>query len=308
MADTDEDLFDSALAGKPEVEETPEAPAKPETDKRPRDDEGKFSGKEPKPVEAKGETPKPEDKQQEIDHRVPLGEFLSLRERAQKAEAGEAEWKRQAEEGRARLAAWERKLAEKPQEHPKAIDPYEDPQGFVGQLQSGFRKEMQEARLTTNLQLAEMRHGTETLGKAYEAVMSAAMGGDLAPYQRVMQSPDQGEAMVHWYKEREALREIGTDPASYKQKALDAALQDPAFVAKAFELGLSNEELLGKAVEAARARAAGGNGAARPNTLTSFPPSMSRTPGGSSAVESDVPESDEDTFNRSVSGLRTSRR
>jgi hypothetical protein len=43
-------------------------------------------------------------------------------------------------------------------------------------------------------------------------------GQNPALYHQVMNSPSQGEAIVEWFKREQTMREIGTDPASFRER------------------------------------------------------------------------------------------
>src|SRR6185437_11435072 len=125
---------------------------------------------------------------------------------------------------------------EKPVEQPKQedIDPLLDPQGFAKSLQSSFEQRLSEERLNNNLAIAHVKHG-DKFEKAYNALLSAAQSGNRQIVPHMTSQPNPGEAIVRWYSEQETLREVGNDPASYKQKLLDEALKDPTYLAKAIE-------------------------------------------------------------------------
>ncbi|HVR10513.1 MAG TPA: hypothetical protein VMW75_20875, partial [Thermoanaerobaculia bacterium] len=131
--------------------------------------------------------------------------------------------------------------------------------------------------------LAVQIHGAELVEEAQAAFDGEVQQGRMHPLDnaRVFSSANPFEAAVQWHKQRKLLTEVGNDPKAYRDRLLNEALADPEF--------------LGRALEAARAQAAGRpvTVAARPQPRAStapaaagrapLPPSLNRQgpPGGS---------------------------
>jgi len=280
MRETETEILDSAFQDEPVKEQTektepePKAEAKADT---PHDETGKFKAKEEakeKPVEAKTEPEKSETVEDDKAN-VPSWRLREVADEKRALQAERDKLNTELAQMRVRMSA-----LEKPVEQPKQedIDPLLDPQGFAKKLQSSFEQRLSEERLNNNLAIAHVKHG-EKFEKAYNALLSAAQSGNRQIVPQLTSQPNPGEAIVRWYSEQETLREVGNDPASYKQKLLDEALKDPTYLAKA--------------IEAAKASAGQSNGQ---NNITRLPPSLSRTAGSSSHDADDGDDSDAAIF------------
>jgi hypothetical protein len=160
--------------------------------------------------------------------------------------------------------------AQPPQQQPSAPDSLVDQPGFIEYMRNEFRKELaqhqQQAatdRLNMNLEMAHLRHG-EKFEKAYEALLTQAQRGDRQIVQHFVRQANPGEAIMQWFSNNEVLRQVGGDPAAFKQKTREELLNDPEFLAQA--------------VERSRALATGGQGQP-PNTVVKLPPSISKATG-----------------------------
>ena len=201
-----EDFFDEAddaaieaSEAQPEpetVEEAPEAEAV-----EPAETGEQEQAEEP-------DSPPPGDDDKAITGRISA--LLDEREKRQAAErkAGELE-KRLAE-------------MEKPQEAPKPIDPYEDPEGFHDQQRAMVEQVALSQRVQTSKMFAEQQHGSEAVAEAY-AAFDAACNADpavAALSQSIIQNPHPMGEVVKWHQRQKLLDEIGEDPAAYRERII----------------------------------------------------------------------------------------
>jgi hypothetical protein len=280
VRETENEILSEAFQDTPAQEPEPVAePEKPEN----RDPEtGQF-----KATEQKTEPEKVTQTEQEPDEhgQVPSWRVREINEEKRGALARAEAAERERSELKSRLEAMERQLQQhqKPKEEPKQedIDPLIDPQGFAKRLETSFESKLREIQLNNNLALASVKHG-EKFDAAYNAFLQAAQQGDRVSYQSVMNSPNPGEAMVRWHAQQQTLKEVGSDPAAYKQKLLDDAMKDPAFQARVIEA------IKGGSVQQGQ----------RPNNITQLPPSLSRATGSKSgsSIEDDTDGSDRAVF------------
>lgn len=294
MADTDKELFEQALSDQPVETPAPEAAAPeaavetPPSEGQPRDPStGKFLPKagDPPPVEAAApaapEPPAQPERREE--HRIPLSEHLSEREKRQNAERERDDFRRQME-------AMNRRLAElsRPQPEPVAPpDPYADPNGF---MQHGIRQavdpiseRMDQMRDQFSRVMANRAFGAEVVSAARQALETEVATNPAARFeaQRMWQSDDPYGELVDWHKRKLALAEIGSDPSAYRTKLQDDLLKDPTFLARA--------------IEAAKTQATQpANGTRPPNV--SLPPSLNRTPGSGGQSLTAAPQTDAEIF------------
>jgi hypothetical protein len=292
----DKELFEHAMNDDP-APETPEAApveAEPEaaaTEGQPRDEHGKFVPK----AKAEGEAATPQTpavearpveqpKQKPVeqqDHRIPLSEHLSEREKRQAAERDRDELRRQAD-------ALTRQINELRQPKTEPPDPYADPQAFrdygVKEALSPFEKRLEDQRLGFSKLLAEEKHGAETVSTALAAIERELQTNPQArfEYQRIMASGHPYGELVAWNKRQAALKEVGEDPAAYRQRVLEEARKDPEFVKSI--------------IEAARGQAQEPVNGGQRSPNVKLPPSLNRTTGSGGQSPVTGPKTDGEMF------------
>ena len=228
-------------------------------------DEGSPEGKEPDKAPVEGAKPGDEKPAAETppviaEGRIPPGRLRQEAERARLAEAERDTLKAQVETERTNsrkevealnakfdglLAAirnqpqgLQPKVETKPEGPP---DIFEDPKGFADYIRNGQQGELQklqdalqEQRVETSLQIAHTKHG-EAFANAFETVkrLDANNPESRAIVQRIYASPNPGEALVQWHKRGEVLRQVGDDPAKYRESIAEetrkALMADPEF-------------------------------------------------------------------------------
>ncbi|MBV8664616.1 MAG: hypothetical protein JO107_16125 [Hyphomicrobiales bacterium] len=271
-----------AAEAETETSETPEAKAKTE------------------------EAPATEQRQDEHQGRVPAGRLREQTERTRAAETERDQLKAQVEAERANSrkeidalkAQFDGVLAalrqQQPTQQPKATEPpkpeappdlLENPTAFAEYVRKGgqteaqaLRQEMAAMRVETSLQVAHARHG-DTFQAAFDAVKQLDPNNqenrDLV--RRMYAAPNPGEALVQWHKRNEALKEVGDDPAKYRERIAEdtrkALMADPEFRKQIID------ELRGEAM-------AGDHG--RPRTVTRLPGSLNRAAGGNTRAPNDL--------------------
>lgn len=281
--DDDEDETESEEEGESEEEsgedETAAAKAKAEDGKDKEVDDGKSHKGEP-------------------EAHVPSVRLREQTERARKLEAERDELRKQLDTQKTEaqkaydalnakvegvLAAIQRGREPKPdQSEPKADtvpDIFEDPKGFVDHLTKGFQTELaqrdrrlEEMRVETSMAIAHSKHA-DVFSKAFEAIgkLDPRNPDDQQTVRRIYASANPGEALVSWHRRNETLREVGDDPAAYKQRVVDEARQAL----------MSDPEFRQQLVESMKAEAMGADG--KPvRTLTRLPKSLNGARGGSS--------------------------
>lgn len=209
------------------------------------------TGTTPEPVAAKpGETPPT---RTEPEGRVPPARMREANERARLAEAERDALKASAADTKAQLDLVMREIAAlktAPREPPKAVEPpkpeaipdiFEDPQGFAAHLQKGFQTELQRRdaqlsnlRVENSMAIAHAFH-KDAFEKAWENVnkLNPADPDARATVQRIMASPNPGEALVSWHKREQTRAEVGDDVVAYRDRVAketrESLLKDPEF-------------------------------------------------------------------------------
>lgn len=108
---------------------------------------------------------------------------------------------------------------------PTPPDPVQDPEGYHRFVADGVRQQIQSEiggfrsqQVEASMQSALFQHGEE-FQRAYQAVSSEINGNGNAGLREALRaSPNPGLAIIHWHRQQEALREIGNDPAAYRER------------------------------------------------------------------------------------------
>lgn len=266
-------LFESAMSNEPEaqaevvVEQVAEQPRGPD---------GKFAAKpEAEPVKEQVQIQAEPGKD---EANVPSWRLREISEERRLAITRAENAEREAAQFRERFAALERKNA--PQ--PEPVDIFADPNAWAEQQLSPFERRM--ADMQTNMVLGISRaqnyalHGKDAVNEAEKAVGEAMQSRDpevAGLRAKMLASDDPVGIAIEWHKSRSLLKETGGDLNAYREKALEAALNDPAFLAKALE----------------RAKVQAG-GQPQVQNRIQMPPSMSRIPTAQSAGDDDGDMSD----------------
>ncbi len=301
----DKELFASAVAD--EAPEKTEAPAQTQ-EERARDEKGRFvaAEKEAQP-EAKAEpekveqpaqqeqptqaaTEQPKTEQQE-EGNVPSWRLRELRE-ARDAEQRRADQEAQQRyQVQAELKAMQDELRKLQQPKQEPVDFFADPDKALQQhltpIEQRFEQLARDMTLRMSRTAAIAQHGADRVAEMEKAVAEAMQKNhpDMPMLVSQMRSSDDPvAAAMNWYQRDKLLKETGGDLSAYKNKLLDEALKDPAFVAKA--------------IESARTKA--GQGGTAP--IVQLPPSLNKTPAsGPSHVPDDGDMSDRGIFRHAMS-------
>lgn len=296
-----------------EGQHEPDDDNEPETEEVEGEESEQGEG-EPEPGKKEGETETEEvlKTKAETDEPAPKGRVPSarLREQTERTKAAETErdtLKTQLETERANsrkeidalnarldgiLAAIQRgqPTAQTSQDQPKVDsrpDLFENPQGFVTHLEQGLDSKLGQVlqrldaqRVETSMQIAAGIH-KDAFKNAFEAVskLDPRNPDDQMTVRRIYASPNPGEALVQWHKRNETLREVGEDPAAYKERIAketrEALMKDPQF----------RKQLLGDL----RAEASTGAEGGRPRTEVRLPKSLNGAAGGNTARDTADP-------------------
>lgn len=133
-------------------------------------------------------------------------------------------------------------------------------------------------RVELSMQIAQAVKG-ETFTTAFNALKSLNPRDPEAQItvRRIMSSDNPGQAVIDWHKQVETLREVGNDPAKYKERiraeAIEALKNDPEF-RKSLVEGMRDEAMTGN------------NG--KPRTAFRPPPSLNGIPGNGASGESHI--------------------
>lgn len=272
MAETTVPMDDKALMEGAFAAEPTEKPVEtPQENEKLRDELGRFAPKteqEPEPVVVQEQPVQPQ-KTEEDDKsgHVPSWRLREEREAREAATKRADDAARESFAFRQQMQDMQRRLEQlqKPKQEP--VDFFQNPdEAFQQRMtplqerQAEFESKLQ-FRMSRTMAIAE--HGAAAVKEMEEAVRKANREGH--PEIRMLSvqmdnSDDPVSVAMNWHKRSKLLEETGGDLTTYRQKALDDALNDPEFLAKALE----------------RARAQAGQPA---RSSINLPPSLSRAAG-----------------------------
>lgn len=212
------DTLESILSGAGEATPASE-PVKTEQPK-----EQVQEAQQPPAQEPEGDPAQAEDKEQGM---VPVAALHAERNKVKRYTEQVAEFQQKIAESDAK---WEQRISQllaaqqprpqAPAQAQQAPDIFDDPNAFVDH---GIRQAINpiQQQLFHNARLiAGVVHGQESVEAAVQAFDQLGNTGQLDPaeYQRIMSSPNPYDEAVKWHKRKTALDEIGSDPASYKER------------------------------------------------------------------------------------------
>lgn len=274
------ELFDAAVSDDPVIQEAEAPVAEAEVvAEQPRGPDGKFMPKAAEPEQpVQAETPEVKD-----EGAVPPWRLREMREERDAERARAENAAREAAQFRSEMEALRRQVAQQSAPKPEPVDIFADPNAWAEQQLSPLEQRMQS--LAANLTLRASRaenvaiYGRETVTAAEKAIGEAMQSQDpeLSGLRaKMMASDDPVGVAVEWHKSRSLLKETGGDLNAYRAKALEDALNDPAFLQKALD----------------RVKAQANNGQQKPRTEINMPPRLSRIPSAQSASDDDGDMSD----------------
>jgi hypothetical protein len=126
-----------------------------------------------------------------------------------------------------------------PQQQPQyQPDPFMDPDGYarvrINAELAPIRQHLWQQALRGQIADAHGAHGVELVKRAADEFDAAAPSLHPLEAQAVMQSANPYKAAVDWMRRRDMQKEVGTDPAAYRERVVAEALRrDPAFMRRA---------------------------------------------------------------------------
>lgn len=286
---TEQEIFDSAIAGDDDdldtAQQQQQPPSEGEAGKPPSDAE--QAAREPqqgtKPEAAQDAARQQE--QPQVQHQVPLKELLDTRERAQAAERRAQELERRFEEIE-RQRRQSEDAPKRPTPDQLAEQLFAEPETVMGQIFQAFEERLEKERQNRDfaetqreLAIAKRTHGAVFDEAWTNFVEQARHNPALEQAWRALPVWQRGDDIVAWHKQQQLVREVGSDPAAYRQRLQDDLLKDPAFVAKVIE----------------SARGQGQPNGSRPSSVTRLP-SLSRATAAASAHDADDGDDSEDAI------------
>jgi hypothetical protein len=278
------DLFQSAVSDEPIAQEVAE-PVEAEVG-QPRDDHGRFAPKvEAEPV--KEATPAPAADHGKDEANVPSWRLREIAEERRQAIARAEQAEREAAQFRADMEALRQQIAKQNAPQPEPVDIFADPNAWAQQQLTPFEQKMQQMQASLTLRASRAEniaiHGRDAVKAAEDAIDEAVKNRDpeIPGLQAKLRASDDPVGVaIEWHKSRSVLKETGGDLNAYREKALEAALNDPAFLAKALE----------------RAKA----GQQTPTSTIKLPPSLNRVAAAQVAGDDDGDGSDEALFRHAM--------
>jgi hypothetical protein len=271
----DKELMSAAMSDAPIAEkvEAPEpAPVAEASQDRPRDENGRFAPKaadEPAPVE------KVEAEQPEKEQGIPSWRLKEEAEARREAIREAEELRRQNWQRDQELAQLRQQLNQYTAPKQELIDPYSDLEGAIRQRMDPLQSQLQFNREQTKFATSEMLMRDKIGDEKFEELRSWALArtNDPAFEAKVMRSAHPWNETMRIQKQELALKEVGDDPAAYRQRILEEALKDPAYVGRAIEV----------------AKTMTGSNGQKPAPNISLPPSLNKA---SSSLSNEAADND----------------
>jgi hypothetical protein len=161
---------------------------------------------------------------------------------------------------------------------------FENPDGYVDHRLQPIQEQQAQMIDRFSRMMAVQQHGADQVNAALKELATEVQTNPAARFdaQRIWQAEHPYGELVNWHKNRQTLKEIGSDPAAYQKQLREQLLNDPEFVKQVIE----------KASGQARTPA---NGANRSSTEIDLPPSLATRAGAggnSSRAPADDPAAD----------------
>lgn len=156
-------------------------------------------------------------------------------------------------------------------------DKFVDPDGYDAWVEQQITqgRTAAENAFTERLINMSMADAHEKHGKAFETAFQSVSSLDrsnpanAAVLRNIREAPNPGAALMRWHQQQETLREVGGDPAAYRQKIAEETksqlLKDPEF----------RKQL----IEEMKAEAGGSTNSGRPRNIIRTPPSLNGASG-----------------------------
>jgi hypothetical protein len=274
-------LFESAMSNEPEAQA---GVVVEQVAEQPRSEDGKYAAKvEAEPVKEPIQAEPGKDK--EGSDAPPSWRLREMREERDAERARAENASREAAQFRAELEQFRRQNAPKPE----PVDIFADPNAWAQEQLSPIEQRMQNMQTTFILRASRAEnvavHGRDAVAAAENAIGEAMQARDpevSALRAKMLASDDPVGVAVEWHKSRSVLKETGGDLTAYREKALEDALNDPAFLAKA--------------LERANASSQQQNGQPAPKNVIKLPPSVGKIAAAQSASADGGDMSNESLF------------
>lgn len=185
-----------AEAEAPETPEEPEAEAPAEAPEQPEEPKQETGAKSPPPGED--------------GQRIPIIALLEEREKRQQYEAQVSQLQKRLQE------------LEEAQEPVQAPDMFEDPEGYQQHQQQAVAQAIWNNTLNNSESMVREVMGDEAVDKATEAFKAT---NDPTLWAKLQQERHPYKWLVQWHQQQELLAEIGSDPAAYRARIEQEAIE-----------------------------------------------------------------------------------
>lgn len=209
--------------------------AAPQAEAQPRDETGKFTGKAAPSYahdtisgeETGGAVTDPDIAAQAAVEgersKVPLAAVQAEREKRKQTENDNLELRRQMQEmsGQIKLLNERSTQPATPAEKPKPPNFWENPDEFLAERLAPVQQTMQQQRFEMSRMLAEEKLGAEVVKAADDALGELIQANDpavAALQAQIANSRHPYADLVAWHTKRQAMSEIGEDPAAYRER------------------------------------------------------------------------------------------
>lgn len=227
---SEQELFAAASAPDPVAETQPEqTAAEPESQPVQRDEKGRFAPKSEAPEQdAQSAQEQPIAEKPEAPATIPSHRLREETEAKRKAEQRAADLERMLMQQQAQLAAFMRQ-SQPAQPEPAKPEIWDNPDGWVREQITPVQHQFAQMREFYSRRLAEQTHGAEKVSAAFDALKAEVDAGRLdggAVKARLEASMDPYGEIMDWHRQTSAVREIGDDPAAYRERIRQEVLAE----------------------------------------------------------------------------------
>lgn len=268
-------LFESAMSNEPAQAEVVE-----HVEEQPRGPDGKFAAKPEAEPELTKEPALIQAESGKDDATIPPWRLREMREERDAA-------RNEAAQFRAEMDQLRRQAAQNAPK-PEPVDIFADPNAWAKEQFSPFEQRMQTMQTTLTLRASRAEniaiHGRDAVKAAEDAIDEAVKSRDPdipSLTAKLKATDDPVGVAIEWHKSRSLLKETGGDLTAYKAKALEDALNDPAFLAKALERANSQQD---------------SGGQPEPKNIIKLPPSVGKIAAAKAAASDGGDMSNESLF------------
>ena len=238
IAETEQEIHDSAFDNAPDDNDSDRSLEEMDPEDVVDDDiEEDNEDRDELPEEGEGEyddEPPRERQPERREFRIPGSRLKEESDARRAAETRERELQSRLDQLQGRLDAFER-TQRQPQTQPQQqqdppADMFADPDRWAAQERARIMQEVNNRHFNASLADAAEQHG-DKFNEAFKELsgLNPADPANVALAQRIFFAPNPGREVMKWHQQQSLMRDIGSDPAAYRERMRQELLADPDF-------------------------------------------------------------------------------